>query len=496
MKKFAYLSALALGLTMVACDTYKEPTPTIPVTPGTTALEAAGVSVTPSAALVNEDGTLHELDLEGFIRMGYDIDVADVTIDPSKTNASYDNFRVEMQFSPSADFANSTEIPATYNNGTISVSPQDIEDAYLMLIGKNPASRVVYTRYALFASEIQNGTVMTDNVRLGGPDFFYGPVEMLVLPVDQGIVIEEKYYLVGTENDWSGDASALIPLNHSDKSAFDDPVFYHTFTVDEATAAGGWWWKIIPESAINAEDNTFDWDKAWGTAENGDTAMSGTLYNEDAQAGMIDAAGTYTLTVNMLDCTYEFKLTYPYLYTPGGSNGWSQDASMLLPTTDYSVYQGFLLLDGEFKLCAAPNWDDATTYGSAGDGMLALGGAGGNIAVPEAGLNFMWANISSMEYKDPIKVTSLGLIGDFNSWGEQAPMTAQDADCLIWKGEMTISAGQGWKFRGNDNWDINLGGDPADLTVGGDNITAEEDGTYEVTLYLGSLPYHCDVVKK
>jgi hypothetical protein len=59
-----------------------------------------------------------------------------------------------------------------------------------------------------------------------------------------------------------------------------------------------------------------------------------------------------------------------------------------------------------------------------------------------------------------------------------------------------MSAGDEWKFRANDGWDINLGGSLSNLTQGGDNIVCSEAGTFTITLDLSSLPYTATVVKQ
>ena len=87
------------------------------------------------------------------------------------------------------------------------------------------------------------------------------------------------------------------------------------------------------------------------------------------------------------------------------------------------------------------------------------------------------------------------MIGDFNSWGSSVAMTPS-SDFLTWTGELTLDAGQGWKFRANDGWDINLGGSLSNLVWNGDNISALGAGTYEVTLDLTTLPYTATAVKK
>lgn len=505
MKSLKYLSSLLVGLAFAACSQYEEPTPIVAVHEPQQGLNADGISVAIDPSLYDaEAATFIPADLEGYIRIGYPVKIADITIDPATYNPSYNTFSATMEFSGEANFARKETIPTSIVDNVITVSAEDLSNAFQSVIGKNPSTRKVYGRFAITASQGSGSNTEVANVRLGGNDFFYGPIEFEVTPVDLGIVIEESYYLVGTEDNWASDgASALIKFNHSDKSAYDDPVFYYTFNVDDATAAGGWWWKIIPASAIDEDSNSFDWDKAWGVATDGDTAMEGTLVNENAQAGKVDAAGTYTLSINMLDCTYEIKLTYPYLYTPGDGNGWSQSASLKIPTWDYSIYQGFTIAGKEFKFSTQDNWD-GVNYGPATDpdatgmGTLTTDPNAGNIAVAEAGLNFVWANISTLEYKAPVKIETIGVIGSATpaGWDAQTNLTPS-ADGLTWTGTVALTAG-GWKFRCNDNWDIALGEnlDNLNMAGGSPDITQTEAGTFEITLYLGSLPYHATLVKK
>ena len=93
--------------------------------------------------------------------------------------------------------------------------------------------------------------------------------------------------------------------------------------------------------------------------------------------------------------------------------------------------------------------------------------------------------------------TAIYLIGDFNGWAASEPMTPSD-DNLTWKATVTMSAGNAWKFRMNNGWDINLGGNLQNLTGFGNpaNLVCDADGTYEITLYLGTIPYTATMVKK
>ena len=51
-----------------------------------------------------------------------------------------------------------------------------------------------------------------------------------------------------------------------------------------------------------------------------------------------------------------------------------------------------------------------------------------------------------------------------------------------------MAAGE-YKFRANDGWDVNLGGDINALVSGGANIMIEEAGTYSFELLLDATPY-------
>ena len=71
------------------------------------------------------------------------------------------------------------------------------------------------------------------------------------------------------------------------------------------------------------------------------------------------------------------------------------------------------------------------------------------------------------------------------------PMTL-NAETGEWSITTELAAGN-YKFRANNKWDINLGGDLNHLTYGGDNITTEA-GTYVITLKIRrrkQLSCHC-----
>lgn len=218
------------------------------------------------------------------------------------------------------------------------------------------------------------------------------------------------------------------------------------------------------------------------------------LNGQEAIVGGLDHFyGPYTLTIMPTEPA-KLEMPGPFLYTPGGSNGWNQEASQQLFTLDGgTTYQGFVVIDGEFKFTDAPNWD-GTNYGAGEEeGTLSTDGGAGNITVEQSGLYWCKVNVEDLTY-ELTPITSCGAIGDFNGWGEQDNLTSTDN--LVWTGTVDFGDGGGFKFRFNDDWGINLGGDNYKyLLPDGSNLNAPA-GACTVTLDLSRLPYSCTVVAK
>lgn len=175
---------------------------------------------------------------------------------------------------------------------------------------------------------------------------------------------------------------------------------------------------------------------------------------------------------------------------------------MPLTTTNYTEYYGFLNLGNQFKFAPQAGWGG--DFGSSealeetdNNGIFNYSGelnrASDNIQIGHAGLYFACLNAATWNLSLQ-GINSWGLIGDFNGWGGDIEMT-QGENLLIWTAELTVEAGQGWKFRANGDWAINLGGQPDALWTNGDNITLDA-GTYTITLDLSTYPATYTAVKK
>ena len=299
-----------------------------------------------------------------------------------------------------------------------------------------------------------------------------------VKAIPEAPVIEEGYYLVGdmfTTDDVNGWTKEVAKaFNHSDKDVYEDPVF----TVSFETTKADQYWKIIPKKNIDADD-------LWaagvvGPKVDGDDSMTGALTNGDAKAGKIAKAGKYKLTINMMDYTYTIEeVNYdPFIYFIGSTDGWkSSDQKLALVDEAKGVYTGYVYVadpngaDPQFKFQrVAGSWDNEINAGTfVSFGGAAIGVDNGNLGVNAGeGVYYMDVNLSEGTIT-ATKVETMGIIGGFNNWAGDTPMTWNAEEYCFEATNVGVTA-DGWKFRVNGYWDINLGGSLNNLTAGGDNI--------------------------
>lgn len=300
-----------------------------------------------------------------------------------------------------------------------------------------------------------------------------------VKAIPEAPVIEEGYYLVGdmfTTDDVNGWTKGVAKaFNHSDKDVYEDPVF----TVSFETTKADQYWKIIPKKNIDADD-------LWapgvvGPKVDGDDSMTGALTNGDAKAGKIAKAGKYKLTINMMDYSYTIEeVNYdPFIYFIGSTDGWkSNDQKLALVDDAKGVYTGYVYLADpnaagfEFKFQRAQgNWETAIGAGTfvSFDGA-AIGVDNGNIGVNAGeGVYYMDVNLSEGTIT-ATKIETMGMIGGFNNWDGDAVMTWNAEEYCFEATNAGVTA-DGWKFRVNGGWAVNLGGSLNNLTAGGDNLT-------------------------
>ena len=339
--------------------------------------------------------------------------------------------------------------------------------------GKRPVERDIN---ATLDAWVSNGST---TVKLATSEAF----QVKAIPVAP--VIDEGYYLVGdmfnveAVGDVAGvdgwnTVSAKQAFKHSDKDVYDDPVFTITFETTKANQ----YWKIIPKKNVDA--GNFWAAGVVGPKVDGDDSMTGLLTSDDPKAGKIAKAGKYKLTINMMDYSYTLEeVNYdPFIYFIGSTDGWkSNDQKLALVDDAKGVYTGYVYLADpnaagfEFKFQRAQgNWNTAIGAGTfVSFGGAAIGVDNGNIGVNAGeGVYYMDVNLSEGTIT-ATKVETMGIIGGFNNWAGDAVMTWNAEEYCYEATNVGVTA-DGWKFRVNGDWPINLGGSLNNLTAGGDNI--------------------------
>ena len=346
----------------------------------------------------------------------------------------------------------------------------DLANYIVEKFGKRPTERDID---ATIDAWVSNGaTAVKTAVKTATSETFQ------VKAIPEAPVIENGYYLVGdmftteTTNGWTKEAAKAF--NHSDKDVYEDPVF----TVSFETTKADQYWKIIPKKNIDSGE-------IWaagvvGTKVDGDDSMTGLLTNVGPGAGKIAKAGKYKLTINMMDYSYTIEeVNYdPFIYFIGATDGWkSSDQKLALVDEAKGVYTGYVYLADpngsgfQFKFQRkAGDWNNAIGAGALSTFSGAATNEGDNIGVNAGeGVYYMDVNLSEGKIT-ATKVEKMGIIGGFNNWEGDAVMTWNAKEYCFEATNVGVTA-DGWKFRVNGGWDINLGGSINDLTAGGDNLS-------------------------
>lgn len=380
---------------------------------------------------------------------------------PTSSNAAYTpNYKINFD-------GQSFDIDADGNMATAELTSY-IVDKW----GKRPTERDIDATLDAWVSNGSTAVKMTTSATFQ------------VKAIPEAPVIEDGYYLVGDmfNVEAVGDAPAVDGWNtvsakqafkHSDKDVYEDPVFTITFETTKANQ----YWKIIPKKNVDA--GNFWAAGVVGPKVDGDDSMKGLLTNGDAKAGKIAKAGKYKLTIDMMDYSYTLEeVKYnPFIYFIGATDGWkSSDQKLALVDEAKGVYTGYVYVADpngaglQFKFQrVAGSWDNEINAGT----FVSFGGAAtnenGNIGVNAGeGVYYFDVNLGEGTIK-ATKVEPMGIIGQFNGWSSDAVMTWNAEEYCFEATKVGVTA-DGWKFRVNGGWDINLGGSLNNLTAGGKDI--------------------------
>ena len=430
------------------------------------------------------------------------IDFASVTTDSVNTFSlssaalpegfTLGNARIELTPQGVENATKTTVNTSLDGKGAVADLASVVESAY----GKRPTARTFDAQ--VYVNAIKEGQAVLIDA---------GKINLVMTP--KAPFIDSNYYLVGQMTDWSLDTK--FKFTHSDADVYEDPVFTIMFT----TTDDNQYWKIIPQGNVDAgniwavENNP---KGVVGVEKDGDDAMSGTLLTttskgEKANAGKIAKAGTYQMTINMMDYTYSIKQIAPEYYLVGALQSWSDQNMSCLMTAETAMVQNFTTKwtgDANLKIWLGSDfgkWDNA--FGSAsGDGVSAAEGKlkanGGAIVCPEKDAYYTFtADFSTMTYKwtklanqNPTEFKYVSLIGVGGKWKEGddidlkqvAPHNWYLAKQEIPAGGLKIRADHKWRDDGN--WGFAEGQNYESkgtlITSGGSGNISVPAGTYNI----------------
>ena len=302
---------------------------------------------------------------------------------------------------------------------------------------------------------------------------------------------KKGYYMLGQVNGNEWDAKSPVWMNKISDGVYQLKV---TTTADKN------WFKFYAGSKFVSNDWTSIDAGALGCKENGSEDDFGyILYNGDSwgklQTPVIPGAGTWIVTLDMNNLTY--TVGKPVLYMAGDANGWATND--YLAGEDGVHFTGFMYLNQNgFKFCTQPEWK-GTNYGANFDTAK---DAANITMTEEASYYKVDVDLESKSYV-LTPITTIGIIGSAspNGWDSHVDMTyvpynAETKELGYWEAKnITLASGE-IKFRANDDWAINWGGDVNALIQGGDNISVDA-GTYDIKLYAWANGYaKCELIKK
>jgi hypothetical protein len=289
------------------------------------------------------------------------IDFASVTTDSVNTFSlssaalpegfTLGNARIELTPQGVENATKTTVNTSLDGKGAVADLASVVESAY----GKRPTARTFDAQ--VYVNAIKEGQAVLIDA---------GKINLVMTP--KAPYIASGYYLVGQMTDWNLDTN--LKFTHSEADIYEDPVFTIIFT----TTDDNQYWKIIPQGNVDAGNIWAvenDPKGVVGVEKDGDDAMSGTLLTttskgEKANAGKIEKAGTYQMTINMMDYTYTIKqpTVYEYVGLIGVGNDWENDVDM----TEVNPHNWFIettIPEGNFKIRANHKWDDSANWGYA-----------------------------------------------------------------------------------------------------------------------------------
>lgn len=212
-----------------------------------------------------------------------------------------------------------------------------------------------------------------------------------------------------------------------------------------------------------------------------------------------NANPAYSPVVSKVMTPYYMKIVYPFLFVPGGYNGWNAGDSItvIYSAKSNNIYDGYIFFDSigtgtnaGYKYSLDPQW--TTNWGdNGGTGSLELNG---NNIVPSTGPGYyhLTANINTLTHT--YLLTTWSIYG--TSTGNTDVAMTYDQVARTWSVTQNLSAGLVY-FRANNSNTLAYSDPTASgaLSPGTSGITVSAAGNYTVTLNLSGAIFRYKLQK-
>lgn len=218
-----------------------------------------------------------------------------------------------------------------------------------------------------------------------------------------------------------------------------------------------------------------------------------TMKGQQGEAVVAYAASPFTLKLQCIPPKFAENI-----YFIGATDGWSQ-AEQTLVGDGNGHYTGYIYCadpngwGNQFKFQQVPgDWGTEINNSNFNTYAGAATDCGGNLGV-SGGENVYYFDVDLVSgYISATEVTMMGIIGDFNGWASDAVMTWDAANYCYVCNNPGINA-NGWKFRVNADWALNLGGTLDNLVGNGDNLSAVGSVVKLYPCRRGTTKIYCTV---
>ena len=354
----------------------------------------------------------------------------------------------------------------------------DLQDAVVSLCGARPVERSLF----------MDITCLT-NVAGQSIQNFSKNVAIKITP-EAPFIDPAGYYVVGNIDGWTCTRVDDYHMVNNGGDVYENPEF--SVTIAAVAGVDPYEVKFVPSSAFKADGTIENWGIALSALPDVDEIANKGSFSYNNAGGNIkfaaaEGAKFYTIKANLLEGTYEVtSLSFnPFVYFIGATDGWSNAEQKLALTDDSGIYTGYLYCadpngwGNEFKFQKVPgDWGTEINSGHMTGGISGdFADGGGNFkATAGEGVYYVTLNLNANTLNG-IFVNKMGIIGDFNGWGGDVEMTWNATNYCFEATGAGVTA-NGWKFRINADWGINLGANDSaepstvldDLVANGKNL--------------------------